>query len=205
MTSAVTSFASQPSRMTSMIDGIDHALFARPAIRLAGTVDQAMYDTFRSQLDGLPDGPICITELTTLGGDPEFARAMGQDICLRSAIEPDRRFAFVGKAAVYSAGATLMSFFAVQNRFFHPGTRLMIHERSFDCNVTLSGPLSACVAPLRAKLHEVEESIRIQNEGFANLIAGSSVSPDEITERAACNWYLDAQEAQQLGLVNAII
>ena len=42
-----------------------------------------------------------------------------------SEMEPTRRFVFFGKAAIYSAGVTFMSFFARANRYLARGTRLI--------------------------------------------------------------------------------
>ena len=181
------------------------AAFRNPPILLAGTVDYEMYKTFRAQLDTAPDSGVVSVELSTLGGDPEVARMMGEDIRFHSEVEPERRFVFLGKAAVYSAGVTFMSFFARENRYLTRGARLMIHERKLEEHLKLSGPLTTCMAPLRAKLNEVEHSIRIQNEGFENLVRGSSVSLEELIRRAPDNWYLEAQEALSLGLVEAVL
>jgi hypothetical protein len=69
-------------------------------------------------------------ELSTLGvANPEVARMMGEDVRFASEMDPARRFVFLGKAAIYSAGTTFMSFFARQNRYLARGTRLTIHER----------------------------------------------------------------------------
>jgi membrane-bound ClpP family serine protease len=87
------------------------AAFAGPHILLAGPVDYAMYAHFREQLT-TADNDLVIVELSTLGGDPEVARMMGEDVRFHSEIAPERRFVFLGKAAIYSAGATFMSFFA---------------------------------------------------------------------------------------------
>ena len=95
---------------------------------------------------------------------------MGEDIRFHSDNSPDCRFVFLGKAAIYSAGTTFMSFFAVENRYLTRGTRLMIHERKLDKKLEISGPLTTCVATVTATLHEIEASIAIQNEGFENLI-----------------------------------
>ena len=81
----------------------------------------------------------------------------------------------------------------------------MIHERKLSKMQQIDGPLTTCVASLKATLHEIEESIKIQNEGFANLIVGSSVSMDEVLRRAPENWYLEAGEAHSRGLVEAVI
>ncbi|WP_093665646.1 peptidase S14 [Sphingomonas gellani] len=179
--------------------------FLRPAILLSGTVDQDMYGNFRRQLDAAPEEGLCIVELSTLGGDPEVARMMGEDIRFHSDLGPDRRFVFLGKAAVYSAGVTFMSFFAKSNRYLTRGTRLMIHERLMGSTLQINGPLTQCVATVTAKLHELTASIDIQNEGFTNLVRGSDVSLDELLSRAPSNWYVEAFEAQERGLVEAVL
>jgi len=66
-----------------------------------------------------PTTGLVVVELSTLGGDPEVARMMGEDIRFHSEMSPDRRFVFLGKAAIYSAGATFMSFFA-REKLPHP-------------------------------------------------------------------------------------
>lgn len=178
--------------------------FRNPAILLSGAVDYAMYGFFRQQFQQAT-GDLVVIELSTLGGDPEVARMMGEDVRFMSEMDPQRRFVFLGKAAIYSAGTTFMSFFAKPNRYLTRGTRLMIHERKLSKMQQIDGPLTTCVASLKATLHEIEESIKIQNEGFANLIVGSSVSMDEVLRRAPENWYLEAGEAHSRGLVEAVI
>jgi hypothetical protein len=179
--------------------------FLNPAILLSGNVDYAMYVNFRGQLAAAPLQGIVVIELSTLGGDPEVARMMGEDVRFHSEVEPDRRLVFLGKAAIYSAGATFMSFFARENRYLTRGTRLMIHERKLVKEVRFDGPLTACVPAIKALLHEVQSSIEIENEGFENLIRGSSVTMDEVLKRAPDNWYIEAAEAQSLGLIEGVI
>lgn len=179
--------------------------FQNPAILLSGPVDYAMYARFREKLDGATDQGLIVVELTTLGGDPEVARIIGEDVRFHSEVEPGRRIVFLGKAAVYSAGTTLMSFFAPENRFLTRGTRLMIHERQLDKQMHITGPLTTCIASLEAALNEVRESIAIQNEGFAALINGSDVTMDEVLQRAPSNWYVEAQDALERGLIAGII
>lgn len=179
--------------------------FDTPRIRLSGEVDYAMYDRFREQCADAPSQGLMVIELSTLGGDPEVARMMGEDVRYQSEIHPERRIVFLGKAAIYSAGATFMSFFARPNRYLTRGTRLMIHERKMDKTLQVVGPLTTCIASVRAMLHELEHSIIIQNEGFENLIRGSEVTMDEVLRRAPSNWYLEAQEAQALGLIEGVI
>jgi ATP-dependent protease ClpP protease subunit len=187
------------------VETLPASSFKKPSVLLSGTIDYAMYNNFRAQLDAAPVEGLIVIELSTLGGDPEVARMMGEDVRFHSEMVPERRIVFLGKAAIYSAGTTFMSFFVKANRYLTRGTRLMIHERKLTATLTLEGPLTTCIANLEAKLNEVNESIRIQNEGFENLIVGSTVSLDEVLQRAPSNWYVEAQEALKLGLVEGVL
>ena len=184
---------------------LDPPMFQSPAVMLSGPVDYDMYRTFRDGLDGAADKQLVVVELSTLGGDPEVARMMGEDIRFHSDLAPDRRFVFLGKAAIYSAGTTFMSFFARENRYLTRGTRLMVHERKMSKQLAVEGPLTTCVATVRATLHEIEASIAIQNEGFENLIRGSRVTMEEVLQKAPANWYIEAAEAKTLGLVEGVL
>lgn len=179
--------------------------FEFPAIMLTGAVDYNMYQWFRQSLNNAPQQGLVVVELSTLGGDPEVARMMGEDIRFHSDMHPERRLVFLGKTAIYSAGATFMSFFARENRYLTRGTRVMIHERLLTKSIHLEGPLTTCIASLKAAINEIESSIAIQNEGFANLALGSSLDVQEVIRRATENWYLEAQEALQFGLVEAVL
>jgi ATP-dependent protease ClpP protease subunit len=179
--------------------------FRTPNIVLSGPVDQAMYASFREQLNGCPEEGLCVIELSTLGGDPEVARLMGEDVRFKSDLNLSRRIVFLGKAAIYSAGTTFMSFFARGNRYLTRGTRLMIHERLMSSTLELNGPLTTCIASVEAKLNELKASIAIQNEGFAHLVLGSQVPLEEVIRRAPSNWYVEASEAVELGLIEAVI
>ena len=179
--------------------------FEFPTITLTGAVDYNMYQYFRSCLSNIAPQGLVIVELSTLGGDPEVARMMGEDIRFHSDLRPERRIVFLGKTAIYSAGATFMGFFARQNRYVARGTRLMIHERMITKTLNVQGPLTTCIASLKATIHEIEASIAIQNEGFANLVLGAQISLDDVIARATENWYLEANEALNLGLVEAVL
>jgi len=182
----------------------NYPLLARPHVQLAGTVDDSMYASFKQQLANAPDEGSLVFSITTLGGDPEMARAMGDDVRLLREYT-GRETLFLGKVAVYSAGATFMSAFPVDKRFLARNTRLMLHERLMNSTVQLSGPLSMLPATLEAKLSEIRHSIMIQDEGFAAIVAGSKVSIDELKSKAPSNWYIDAEEARDLGLVLDVI
>ncbi|WP_439144520.1 ATP-dependent Clp protease proteolytic subunit [Sphingomonas faeni] len=163
-----------------------------------------MYDTFKSQLVAAPtDGPLVVS-ITTLGGDPEVARAMGDNIRLLREYT-GRETLFLGKVAVYSAGATFMAAFPVDSRFLTRGSRIMIHERQMQSTIELNGPLNTLSYALKAKLHEIEDSIKIQEEGFRAIVEGSKVSLEELKKKAPSNWYIEAEEARDLGLILDII
>jgi ATP-dependent protease ClpP protease subunit len=184
---------------------LDASSFRAPAVVLSGTVDYEMYNSFREQLVRAPAHGLIVVTLSTLGGDPEVARMMGEDVRYHSDLDPKRHFVFLGKAAIYSAGTTFMAFFARNNRYLTRGTRLMIHERKLNKELHIDGPLTSCIATVKATLNEIEASIAIQNEGFENLISGSSVTMDQVLKRAPFNWYIEAQEALSLGLIRAVL
>jgi hypothetical protein len=184
---------------------LDISSFRAPAVLLSGTVDYAMYERFRDQLSRAPQTGLVVIELSTLGGDPEVARMMGEDVRYHSDLEQERRFVFLGKAAIYSAGTTLMSCFSRDNRYLTRGTRLMVHERKLNKTLNIDGPLTTCVATVKATLHEIEASIAIQNEGFQNLVQGSQVTMDDLLKKAPSNWYIEAQEALALGLIRGVL
>ncbi|NVD43955.1 ATP-dependent Clp protease proteolytic subunit [Qipengyuania atrilutea] len=174
-----------------------------PQLRLVGGVDEAMYNEFRRQLGAAPDDGPLVINITTLGGNPEIARCMADDIRLLR--EAKRELLFLGKAAVYSAGATFMAGFPVSARYLTKGTRLMVHERHLSKTINLSGPLRSCTDQLKAALHEIEHSINIEEEGFSALCDGSDVSFDEIRSKAPDNWYIPADEALDRGLIAGVI
>ena len=182
----------------------NYPLLAIPHIQLHGPVDGDMYTSFKSQLVAAPtEGPLVVS-ITTLGGDPEMARAMGDTIRLLRDYT-GRETLFLGKVAVYSAGATFMSAFPVDSRFLTRGSRIMIHERQMTSTIQLNGPLNTLRYTLEAKLHEIEDSINIKEEGFRDLVKGSKVALDDLKAKAPSNWYIEAEEARDLGLVLDII
>lgn len=186
------------------LNSINYPLLARPHVCLSGPVDQLMYQSFRDQLNAAPVEGTLVFAISTLGGDPEVARLMGDEVRLIREYT-GRETLFLGKVAVYSAGATFMSHFPVDKRFLTKGTRIMIHERKLTTDIHLEGPLKTLIPTLQAKLHEIEESIRIEEEGFRDIVAGSKIAFDEVCKKAPSNWYLEAQEAREHGLVLDII
>ena len=189
---------------TDMNNAANYPLLAAPHIQLHGPVDGMMYTSFKQQLGNAPTAGPLVVSITTLGGDPEMARAMADDIRLLRQYT-GRECLFLGKVAVYSAGATFMAGFPVDKRFLTRNSRIMIHERLMQSTIQLNGPLNTLSHTLRAKLHEIEDSIKIQDEGFADIVRGSRVTLDELKAKAPSNWYIEATEARDLGLVLDII
>lgn len=181
-----------------------YPLLSIPHIVLHGSVDHDMYANFRQQLINAPVEGSLVVSLSTLGGDPEVARLMGDELRLLREYT-GRETLFLGKVAVYSAGATFMSSFPVDKRFLTRGTRIMIHERIITKTLNIEGPLKTVISSLQANLHEIEHSIRIEEEGFRALIAGSRIPFEEVQKRAPSNWYIEAEEARELGLVLDVI
>ncbi|MGB3794897.1 MAG: ATP-dependent Clp protease proteolytic subunit [Alteraurantiacibacter sp.] len=174
-----------------------------PQLRLIGSVDEAMYAEFRDQLNAAPaEGPLIIA-ITTLGGNPEVARTMADDVRLLR--EPGREIYFLGKSAVYSAGATFMAGFPVSHRYMTKNSSLLIHERQITRTINLSGPLKSCTDQLHAALNEIEHSIDIEEAGFREIVEGSNVTFEEVQDRAPENWYIGCQEAKKLGLISDVI
>src|SRR6201992_3882220 len=138
----------RPGRLMERMNDklLPSAAFKSPAIALSGVVDYEMYEKFRKQFDQASDQNLVVIELSTLGGDPEVARMMGEDVRFASEMEQARRFVFLGKAAIYSAGTTFMSFFARVNRYLTRGTRLMIHERKLEKKLNIDGRVPSCAA-----------------------------------------------------------
>ena len=181
-----------------------YPLLAQPHVRLSGTVDQNMYASFCDQLKQCPESGTLVVAITTLGGDPEVARAMGDDVRLLREFK-GREILFLGRVAVYSAGATFMAAFPVENRFLTRDTRLLIHERQISKTINLNGPLRMMAPSLKAALHEIETSVDIEEEGFRALIEGSQVTFEEVHRKAPENWYIGAEEARDRGLVLDVI
>ena len=48
----------------------------------------------------------------------------------------------------------------------------------------IDGPLTICIAIVKATLNEIKCSIAIQDEGFANLVCGSRVTLEDVLQGA---------------------
>ena len=70
--------------MTKLLGAED---FRQPAIVLSGPVDYDMYAAFRRGLEQSPSKGLVVITLSTLGGDPEVARMMGEDVRFHSDLD----------------------------------------------------------------------------------------------------------------------
>lgn len=182
--------------------GLVYPMLGRAHINLSGQVDQAMYASFSQQLALAPaEGPLVVA-ISTLGGDPEVARLMGDEIRLLRDYHR-RDMVFLGKVSVYSAGTVLMAAFPADRRYLTRGTRLLIHERIMT--FCLTGSLRTLTETMRSHLGEAEHALKVEEETFRDLVAGSNVTLEELRERAPKDWYIDAEEARSLGLVADLI
>ena len=196
-------FAARCGDMSGLDEQTRNDILSSPQLRLIGSVDEAMYAEFRNQLSAAPgEGPLVIA-LTTLGGNPEVARAMGDDVRLLR--EAGREVRFLGKSAVYSAGATFMASFPVTARFLTKGSSLLLHERQIAKTIQLNGPLKSCIDQLKAALHEIEHSIEIEEAGFRAIVDNSEVPFEELRDKAPDNWYIGCEEAAERGLIAGVV
>jgi hypothetical protein len=175
-------------------------------VSLMGEVTEDMACSLVEQLAEVEAGDEPITfEISTLGGDAEFARRMVLEVDLaRERLKP-RRLVFLGKTVVYSAGVTLMSAFPREDRFLTSDATLLIHCRQLDKTVEISGPMRSSLPQVRSLCHQIELGLEREEANFRRLIEGSDVGMDELLGKALCNWYVPAAEALERGLIAGVI
>ena len=180
------------------------AALQRPQISLLGKFDQAMAAKLCCELRE-PDGQGDIAiEVTTEGGDPELARRMLLEV--RDARRRlGRRILFIGKTAVYSAGMTFMAGFPRADRFLTRDTVVLLHVRQLNQTVEISGPMRASLPQVQALCRQFEMGMKLEEENFRELIEGSKLELEALLEKALYDWYLSAEEAEELGLIAGIV
>src|ERR1700757_4496183 len=178
-----------------------HARLARPTIRLSGSIGHPMVVSFFDQL--LPvlevEGSILV-ELYTDGGDAEIGRRLAEEVRLLRH-QHGRDIWFLGKTLVASAGVTMMAAFPRERRWLTRDTALLIHGRRMVKDLHLEGPLGSCRRVLEEMIADIDHGLRLEEQGFAELIEGANVDADEIARRAYGGWYLSAEEALNRGLI----
>ena len=175
-------------------------------ISLIGSVDEAMACNLRDALWQAEDnGQPFTIDMTTLGGDPEMARRMVVDVDAARERLKGRRFVFVGRTIVYSAGCTFMAAFPREDRYLADDATLLIHCRQLKQTMELDGPIRSHLPKLTAMVHQLEAGIELEVDNFKRLIERSDVSMDELLEKALYNWYVPAREARERGLVAGVL
>lgn len=194
--------------MTDTISAIPAELAARlayPTVRLSGAIDEAASTSFLDQILPVLKVPgAIVVEIFSSGGDADIGCRLAQEIrLLREA--HGRDVWFLGKTLVASAAVTFMAGFPRNRRWLTRDTTLLIHGRRMMRDVHLEGPLGSCRRVLEEIIADVDNGLRIEDGGFAELIEGSAVSMEEIQRRSYGGWYLTAPQALELGLVEGLV
>ena len=177
-----------------------------PQISLLGEVLEEMVESFLSQLAEAEKGSGDIAlQITTPGGDAELGRRLVLEVQDARRRLNSRRFMFLGKTQVYSAGVTLMSAFPCADRYLTRDAVLLIHCRQLEQTVEIDGPMRASLAKVEALRRQIEVGLKHEEENFRRLIEGSDIALDEVCSNAVNNWYMPAAEALERRLVAGLI
>jgi len=191
--------------MTAAIPPELSARLAHPTVRLSGTIDEGAAASFLNQVLPVLDvsGSI-VVELFSSGGDAEIGRRLAQEVrLLRQAHLRDMWF--LGKTLVASAAVTIMAAFPRDRRWLTRDTTLLIHGRRMQRTVHLEGPLGSCRRVLEEIIADIDNGLRVEDDGFAELISGSAVTLDDVRRKSYGGWYLSADQALELGLVAGMV
>jgi ATP-dependent Clp protease, protease subunit len=191
--------------MTAAIPPELSARLAHPTVRLSGTIDEGAAASFLNQVLPVLDvsGSI-VVELFSSGGDAEIGRRLAQEVrLLRQAHLRDMWF--LGKTLVASAAVTIMAAFPRDRRWLTRDTTLLIHGRRMQRTVHLEGPLGSCRRVLEEIIADIDNGLRVEDDGFAELISGSAVTLDDVRRKSYGGWYLSADQALELGLVAGVV
>jgi len=143
-------------------------------------------------------------EINTDGGDADVARRIALEV--RLFVRHSGRKAFcVGKTKVYSAGVTIFAAFPKVGRYLTDDAVLLVHERRLETTLSLNGPLKACVQIVSEQLELLKTAEKLEREGFAELVKHSSLTPEDLYERATTNCYIGASDALSSGLIHGIL
>jgi len=195
--------------MTAMLKGRTPlpppALADAPTVSLHGAIDDGMLGVWLEALAKARAGSgALVLELATTGGDADVGRRIAGDVRLFRE-QTGRATLFLGRSTVYSAGVTVMAGFRRAERWLSRETVLLIHGRKLQRSLKLDGPLRSERSKAEAVLAEIDAGLRLEREGFEQLIEGSDVSLEEIEGRTAGDWYVTAREALERGLVAGLV
>ena len=72
-------------------------------------------------------------------------------------------------------------------------------------NVHLERPLGSCRRVLEEIIADIDNGLRVEDDGFVELIVGSTISLDDIRRKSNGGWYLSAAQALELDLVAGLV
>ncbi|AZV17814.1 MULTISPECIES: ATP-dependent Clp protease proteolytic subunit [unclassified Mesorhizobium] len=180
-------------------------LLFEPNISINGPIGQDTVTFFLGRLEEVRrSGQDMLMELNTSGGDADAARRIALEIRLFR-LHSGRRAYCVGKTQVYSAGVTIFAAFDRHCRFLTEDAVLLVHERRMDTSLALNGPMRSCIQIVREELALLETAEQLEMEGFRELVNGSSLTAEELYQRATNNCYIHAEDACRLGLVAEVL
>jgi ATP-dependent protease ClpP protease subunit len=181
------------------------ARLAHPTVRLSGAVDEQMSNAFLSQVSPILETPgSIVVELFSSGGDADVGRRLAEEVRLLRHVH-GRDMWFLGKTLVASAAVTIMAAFPRERRWLTRDTTVLVHGRRLRRDVHLEGPLGSCRRVLEEMIADIDNGLRIEDEGFAELVAGSGVTLDDVRRSAYGGWYLSARQALDIGLVAGLV
>lgn len=174
-------------------------------ISIFGEINDNTAKDFFCQLKKVQDklAPI-IVEISTPGGDPDIARRIGLELAL-CRLKRGRELYFIGKTQVYSCGMAIMANFPKRCRYLTADTMLLIHERQLDRDVKFNGPMRTNIEIAAEILEQFKTAQLLEKRDFEALAEGSHMDAEEVTAKAMGNWYLTADDALRLGLVQGVI
>ena len=189
--------------MTNSQDRKTIEALRRPLIDVVGEIDAERYGSFRQQLEDL-DGsadPFAVA-LTTSGGDAEYARRIALDLEIA---RESREGHVIGHSYVYSAGVSIMASFPKEHRWLSRDCILLIHERRMEKEIKLEGPIRGSLQRVEELKSQFQLGLTLEEEVFAQLVAGSDLTLNECKKKAKKNWYVRAHEALDLGIIAGVL
>lgn len=161
------------------------------SIIISGEINQALAEKVTAQLlilQEMGDQPIKLF-LNSQGGHVEAGDTIHD---MLQFVKP--RIIVIGTGWVASAGITIYLAADKQDRYSLPNTRYMIHQ-----------PLGGVRGPASDIKIEAEEIIKVRGR-INQLISESTGQPlEKVQKDTQRNYWLDAREAKEYGIVNQII
>lgn len=178
---------------------------AHPTVRLSGAVDEIMADAFLRQLAPILETPgSIVVELFSSGGDADVGRRLAQEVRMLRQVH-GRDMWFLGKTLVASAAVSVMAAFPRDRRWLTSDTTMLVHGRRMRRDLHLEGPLGSCRRVLEEMIADIDNGLRVEEQGFSELVEGSGVTLEDVRRNAYSGWYLSAGQALAIGLVAGVI